>query len=100
MGVIKPSRLGGSVFWEQKFAAEQDRWPLWLSVALGAGAGGYFALPDEPSLFCGILVLALAAAATALAALGRMRWPLALLAALLRASAWPSCAKGWSRHQC
>ena len=23
--------------------AERDRWPLWLAVALGAGAAGYFA---------------------------------------------------------
>ena len=29
------------------FAAERDRWPLWLPVALGTGSGAYFALPAE-----------------------------------------------------
>ena len=63
--------------------AERDRWPLWLPVALGAGAGGYFALPVEPSLAIGWTLLGLALIAAGLAALDRARWPLALLAALL-----------------
>jgi competence protein ComEC len=63
--------------------AERDRWPLWLPVALGAGAGGYFALPVEPSLAIGWTLLGLALTAAGLAALDRARWPLALLAALL-----------------
>ncbi|HTC83029.1 MAG TPA: ComEC/Rec2 family competence protein [Rhizomicrobium sp.] len=71
------------MFWKADFLAEQDRWPLWLSVALGIGGGGYFALSVEPSLFCAVLVLALAAAAATLAALGWMRWLMAFLAALL-----------------
>ena len=66
---------------KENFAAERDRWPLWLPVALGAGAAGYFALPAEPSLLCAIVALALAAAALALRL--ALRWPLALLAALL-----------------
>ncbi len=63
--------------------AERDRWPLWLPVALGTGAGGYFALPAEPSVAMGWLVLGLALVAAALAVFDRARWPLAVLAALL-----------------
>jgi len=32
------------------FFAEQDRWALWLPVALGAGVAAYFALPAEPTV--------------------------------------------------
>ena len=63
--------------------AERDRWPLWLPVALGAGAGSYFALPVEPSLAAGGAALVLAAAAAVAAIWHRGRWPLALMAALL-----------------
>jgi len=63
--------------------AEQDRWPLWLPVALGAGAAGYFALPVEPSLFLGLAALGGGLAAAVLAVMGRLRWPMALAAALL-----------------
>jgi competence protein ComEC len=61
--------------------AERDRWPLWLAVALGVGAGLYFALPVEPPLALGwaALVLGLAAAAITI----RWRWSLGLVAALL-----------------
>jgi competence protein ComEC len=61
--------------------AERDRWPLWLAVALGVGAGLYFALPVEPPLALGwgALVLGLAAAAVTIG----WRWPLGLVAALL-----------------
>ena len=48
--------LGLIAFW----ADERDRWPLWLPVALGAGAGGYFALPVEPSITMGWAALAAA----------------------------------------
>jgi competence protein ComEC len=64
-------------------AAERDRWPLWLPVALGTGAGIYFALPFEPSVAMGWGMLALALAASALAVMDHARWPLALVAALL-----------------
>ena len=52
-------------------------------MALGVGAGSYFALPAEPSVAMGWAVLALAAAAAVAAIWGWARWPLALLAALL-----------------
>ncbi|MEI7789862.1 MAG: hypothetical protein WCJ15_01700 [Alphaproteobacteria bacterium] len=39
--------------------AERDCWPLWLAVALGAGAAGYFALPAEPPAALGWAALAL-----------------------------------------
>lgn len=66
------------------FAAERDRWVLWLPVALGAGIAGYFALPMEPDRFVGpALTLA------SLAGLGLLRrsvWPrLALVLALFAA---------------
>ncbi len=61
--------------------AERDRWPLWLAVALGAGAAGYFALPAEPPLALGwgALLLGLGAAAVTIA----KQWRLGLVAALL-----------------
>jgi competence protein ComEC len=63
--------------------AERDRWPLWLPAALGAGAGCYFALPTEPPLAMGLVILVVAFVAAIAAAQGFARWPLALLAALL-----------------
>ena len=50
-------------------AAEEDRHGLWLPVAFAAGAGGYFALPAEPS---GLAVVAVVAAS--LAVLAAMAW--------------------------
>jgi len=64
-------------------AAERDRWPLWLPVGLGTGAGLYFALPDEPGAAAGLAVLAVGLVAALLAITGRQRAPLALMAALL-----------------
>jgi competence protein ComEC len=65
------------------FHIERDRWPLWLPVALGVGAGGYFALPAEPVLSLGLVALAVALVAAVLAIRDWMRWPLAVVAALL-----------------
>src|SRR5262245_30192695 len=46
-------------------AAQHQRWPLWVPVALAAGAALYFALPVEPhwtlALLAGSLVLAIIA---------------------------------------
>ncbi|MBT3360014.1 MAG: ComEC family competence protein [Rhodospirillales bacterium] len=39
------------------FAAERERWVLWLPVFLGVGIGGYFALPVEPAGWLGPAVL-------------------------------------------
>ena len=71
------------MLWEGKFAAEPDRWPLWLPVALGVGAGGYFALPVEPPLALGWAGLLLALAAAYLAVRNYARWAMAFVAALL-----------------
>ncbi len=71
--------MAKGAFWK----SEADRWPLWLPVALGAGAGLYFALGFEPSAATGWL-----AGAAALAALMGALWlphgriVLALIAAL------------------
>ena len=49
-----------------RLMAERERWPLWLPSCLGVGIGVYFALPVEPPLWLGpLLVVGLAAAAAA-----------------------------------
>jgi competence protein ComEC len=69
--------------WWRGWTAENDRRPLWLPVALGAGAALYFALPVEPSAALGWGMLAAAAVLTLLAVLaGWARTMLALAAAL------------------
>ncbi|MBL6928840.1 MAG: ComEC family competence protein [Rhodospirillales bacterium] len=40
------------------FAAERERWVLWLPVFLGVGIAAYFTLPDEPPIWLGAVVLA------------------------------------------
>ena len=68
-------------FWRVTF--ERDRWPLWLPVALGAGAGLYFALPVEPRALHGFLAIG-AGLAALLATVWTERWRilLALIGAL------------------
>jgi competence protein ComEC len=44
------------------FLAERDRWFLWLPVFVGAGICFYYALPAEPSLTPGLILLGLIAA--------------------------------------
>ena len=61
--------------------AERDRWPLWLAVALGAGAAGYFALPAEPPAALGWAALALGLGAAAVTI--KWHWRLGLVGALL-----------------
>jgi competence protein ComEC len=62
-------------------AAERERWPLFLPVAMGAGIGIYFWLHSEPPLWLGP-VLAFAALALTLIVWRRPR-PLLAAAALL-----------------
>jgi len=56
---------------------------LWLPVALGVGAAGYFVLPVEPSPFLGWLALGAALLGIAVAAFGWGRIGVSLLAAML-----------------
>jgi competence protein ComEC len=70
--------LGPIAFWR-----EPDRWPLWLPVALGLGAGGYFALPVEPGAGLGWAALGLGLLAAMVAIAGWQRVGLALVAAVL-----------------
>ena len=56
-------------------SAEIDRWPLWLSVGLGAGVGIYFSAATEPHWLVGPLALA---TALAILAIALRRWPGAL----------------------
>ena len=79
--------------------AERDRWPLWLPVALGIGAGGYFALPVEPSAALGWSALGLALTAAALAVLGQARWPMAFCGRLLLQSAPKTRRSSRRRHK-
>lgn len=68
--------------WVAAQAARQaDRWTLWTPVALGSGAGLYFALPREPQPWIGWLGVAVAGAL--LAAAARWRPGRALMAAMV-----------------
>jgi len=68
--------------WWRGWTAENDRRPLWLPVALGAGACLYFALPSEPAIALGWAALAAAGALALLPAwLWRARAVLALAGA-------------------
>jgi competence protein ComEC len=49
---------------------ERERWVLWLPVFLGLGIGLYFALPEEPPIWLGLLGMAVS---TAFGWLGRRR---------------------------
>ena len=74
------------------WSGERDRWPLWLPVALGAGAALYFALGAEPPHMAGWGGLALAALLAAVSAATRRARPaLALLAALALGFAAAKC---------
>ena len=59
----------------EAFAAERERWALWLPVCLGTGIAVYFALDDEPSIWIGPLCFA-AAACIGLAGRRRTAWML------------------------
>lgn len=74
------------------FAAERDRWLLWLPVAFGAGIGLYFALPEEPPLWLG---LALAFGALLAAILGRAQAALLVPAIALVAIGAGLAAAQW-----
>jgi competence protein ComEC len=51
---------------QDAFAAERDRWILWLPVLVGAGIASYFALSSEPPPWLGTMLLAACAAAATL----------------------------------
>jgi competence protein ComEC len=70
-------------YWRDLARAEQDRWPLWLPIALAAGTGGYFALDFEPAAAWGWAALGLGLVLAAVAIAGWRRALLALFAALL-----------------
>ena len=64
------------------FAAERDRWVLWLPVLVGTGVGLYFALDREPPPWLGGVALALAAVVAMTAFRGGQRRPLLPVVAL------------------
>lgn len=53
---------------------QEDRWPLWLPVALGLGDAGYFALGWEPPHGAGLLAAGLALGVTVVALALRPPW--------------------------
>jgi competence protein ComEC len=64
--------------------ADRIRWPLWLPVAMGAGIGLYFSLPEEPAWGFAVMAAGLALAAGTLAGTANrtaFRIALALVAA-------------------
>ncbi len=67
-GQFAGTRAGAASWLGDVFAAERDRWLLWLPVAFGAGIGLYFALPEEPAPWLGAT---LACAALLVAIVGR-----------------------------
>jgi len=61
--------LGTAAKWLRlSFAAERDRWLLWIPALLGLGIGAYFSLRFEPSLWASIVPAGIAAAGVALTA--------------------------------
>jgi competence protein ComEC len=67
----------------EQWLADRARWPLWIPVALAAGAGVYFALTVEPSVAtAGLVAGAGSAAGVVGVAAGRWRIALLLVAAL------------------
>ena len=63
-GVLRatPRRIGLARL-AATFGAERDRWVLWLPPAVALGIAAYFALPVEPPLWLGAMVLILAVGA-------------------------------------
>ncbi|MGH6618107.1 MAG: hypothetical protein ACREF6_01020, partial [Alphaproteobacteria bacterium] len=42
-----------AVRWLEPFAAQRDRWALWIPVLFGSGIAIYFTLPAEPAIWSG-----------------------------------------------
>ena len=82
--VARPAPWRGIGAWlRAAFAAERERWPLWLPAFMGAGIGLYFWLSLEPAAWVGAALLG--AAVVALGASwrhGGWRWPAAAAMAL------------------
>ncbi|MDA1132512.1 MAG: ComEC/Rec2 family competence protein [Proteobacteria bacterium] len=76
----------------EAFAAERDRWALWIPVAMAAGIAVYFSLPHEPPLWAGVLGMS---AATVAAALLRNRTAAFVAAVAVAAMATGFAAAEW-----
>lgn len=57
-----------AVRWLEPFAAQRDRWALWIPVLFGSGIAVYFTLPAEPAIWSGPALLAAGLAAVWIAA--------------------------------
>lgn len=75
----------GSGAISRSFAAETDRWFLWLPVLLACGIAAYFALPVEPPLWLPLICVGLLACAVW--TFRRSSWPLLVLSVLAVVSA-------------
>ena len=67
MNTAVVATIGEGLAW---FAAERDRWILWIPVLMGFGVAIYFGLPGEPPAWVGPS-LAIGAAVSILVLLGR-----------------------------
>src|SRR3954470_10693270 len=93
--VLPLPQLGRAWEWlSQTFAAERDRWILWLPVCFALGIGGYFSLTAEPSLWLGCGAAAALCLAWGIAAWAA-RAPAILLLAPLAAAACGFAAAEW-----
>ncbi|MBN9553730.1 MAG: ComEC/Rec2 family competence protein [Alphaproteobacteria bacterium] len=84
-GGFWPDRSGFFAGLRTMALAERQRWPLWLPVLLGAGAGLYFAWPAEPPVWLGWALALLSGASAVVAVRSHQAWAragLALVAAL------------------
>ena len=60
----RPSLAGAAAWLAEQAARQGERWSLWTPVAMGLGAGLYFALRREPQAWVALAILPVAAALT------------------------------------
>src|SRR5262245_53934161 len=77
-------------------SAERERWALWLPATFGAGIGLYFTAPSEPPYWLGP---AIAAAALALALIGRRHALVVLPAIAIAAAGLGAAGAQWRAHR-
>lgn len=78
VGPVRPPRPVRAA--REVFAAERERWALWLPVCLGTGIAVYFGLDGEPAIWIGPLGI-VAASAVGLAGRRRGAWTVLAVAA-------------------
>ena len=69
-GKARPSLAGAGAWLAEQGARQAERWSLWTPVAMGLGAGLYFALRREPQAWVALAILPIVAALI----IGATRW--------------------------